>query len=491
MIAAWSLAAPYDGTPDEIDHIVRAVGVVSGDLAPSPAAAKRGSGAFQTVPAGLVRPNCWAFDPTRSAACAVPPSSDSNPVSAPTGAGRYHPAYYAIVGWPLVWWPGWPGVLMARLVSGAMAAALLAGALASITRCPRHRLMTAGLVLAITPMATCMASAVNPNGVEIAAGAAFFTALITLFVGEPAAASRSLLLLGGSGAVVLATFRVSGLLWLAVGAVAVLVPYPRGAVRNLLGRRGARLWIVLVAVAAVTTVMWATVMRATDLGDYSADRFLTISQAALVEMENWRRLLDEMVGVTGWLDTRMSTAFYLSWQLLAGSLLVAGFIAAGWGDRWRTAVLVVGGFAVPAALEVRYANETGFVAQGRYFLPVLAGVLLLAGHVLDRSGLPDDRSRSALRIGVVVVLPIHLVCLIYSMVRWQHGLPPMGEIGISDLNPLVGDWQPLVGPVVPLLVEITGLVLLAALVERLPAAAAGSTEVSYAPWPRSDRVARR
>lgn len=134
MIGAWSLAAPYDGSPDEVDHVIRAVGVVSGEVAPEPTEAKRGSGAFQTVPTGLVRTNCWAFDPTKTAACVVPPDADSTPVSVPTGAGRYHPAYYAIIGWPLKRWPGWSGVLVARLLSAAISAAFLASAFVSIMR---------------------------------------------------------------------------------------------------------------------------------------------------------------------------------------------------------------------------------------------------------------------------------------------------------------------------------------------------------------------
>src|SRR5690242_13724915 len=116
MIAGWAIAAPYNGTPDEIDHIIRAVGVVQGQVAPTPARAVRGSGAYQTVPRGLVRDNtCWIFKPGVSAACAPGPGSDRTPVVAGSGAGRYFPAYYALVGLPLRLWPGLPGLYLARL----------------------------------------------------------------------------------------------------------------------------------------------------------------------------------------------------------------------------------------------------------------------------------------------------------------------------------------------------------------------------------------
>jgi hypothetical protein len=182
---AWSIATPYDGAPDEREHIVRSAGVASGEVAPEPAAAKKGSGAFQTVPGGLVRDECWQHKPTVSVACAQQPGSDRTPTRMGTGAGRYQPVYYALVGWPLVLWPGWSGVLLARLVSAAICAALLAGAFVVITRWSRHRLMVAALLAATTPMAAHIGGAVNPNGPEIAAGVAFFAALVPLLLGHP------------------------------------------------------------------------------------------------------------------------------------------------------------------------------------------------------------------------------------------------------------------------------------------------------------------
>src|SRR4051794_40510738 len=78
MAGAWSVASPYEGAPDEIEHVVRAAGVVSGQVAPKPAAVKAGSGANQTVPRGLIRnsASCWIHKPAVPVDCAVPPGSD-------------------------------------------------------------------------------------------------------------------------------------------------------------------------------------------------------------------------------------------------------------------------------------------------------------------------------------------------------------------------------------------------------------------------------
>jgi hypothetical protein len=492
IIAGWSFAAPYDGSPDEIDHVVRAVGVVSGEVAPPPADAKKGSGAFQTVPQGLARTNCWAFGAGRSAACAVSPDGDRTPVSAPSGAGRYFPAYYAVVGWPLTWWPGWTGVFLARLVSGAAAAALLAGAVTVIANRPRHRLMLAGLLAGFTPMAASMASAVNPNGLEIAAALAFFTGLIHLLIGgAPPKAGGSapvsgLLWLVGLSGVALAVLRASSLLWLAVGFLAFLVPWSRTNVIPLLRRPAVWGWVAAIGVSGVAAFVWIVARNATDLGDYTAGRVLTFSQAWMVEAEKWPGYLDEAVGVTSWLDTRMSRIFYLVWELVAGALVVAAVVAGTRTDRWRMLVLAAAGLLGPAALEVRFANETGFITQGRYILPILAGLALLAAFVLGGAGLPAVTVRSAVRTAVLVFLPVHLVCLLYTMARWQRGLPEVGTRGITSLDPSRGEWHPVVGWQTPLVLEVLGLSILAVLLwvlaDRTGSSSADEGAAPRRPW---------
>lgn len=233
MISAWSVAVPYDGTPDEHDHVYRAIGVVSGDITPEPAAAVRGSGAFQTIPQGFQANQCWLPYPDKTPAdCAGgDPSGDRTPVRVGSGAGRYQPVYYAIVGLPLKLWPGWPGLILARLIGGALAAALLAAAVTVIARYTRGRLMMAGLVAAITPMATYFAGSVNPNGLEIAAGVAFFAAMVPLFLGPPERISPTLVRVAGFSALWLATLRSMGLVFLFFAVVSFALPPRRGRQR--------------------------------------------------------------------------------------------------------------------------------------------------------------------------------------------------------------------------------------------------------------------
>jgi len=304
--------------------------------------------------------------------------------------------------------------------------------------------MLGGLLAAATPMAMYMASAINPNGVEIAAGIAFFAVLIPLVLGRQEGATNGLIWLVGISGTALAVLRTSGLLWLLAGLAAVLIPWRGERIRTIWRRPATKLCLAGIAVATLTSAIWIARMKTTDLGDFTYPKVLTGGQALLFEAENWRRYLDEMVGVTGWLDTRMSAGFYIMWVLVAGALVVIALAFASWLDRWRMLILLAGGVGIPSALQVRYANETGFISQGRYLLPILVGVLLFACFVLEERGVTAAQARVLTRLVVVLLLPIQLVCLVYTMVRWQSGLPRLGDLGIVSLNPFRGEWHPLV-----------------------------------------------
>jgi hypothetical protein len=503
MIGAWSVAAPYDGTPDEMAHIIRAAGVVGGQVAPKPAAAENGSGAFQTVPRGLVRKNCWRYDARKSAACAQPPSADRTLVRVPTGAGRYNPVYYALVGGPVRLWPGWTGVLLARLISAALCAALLAGAFVSVMRWSRARLMGAGLLAATTPMALQMASAVNPSGLEICAGIALFASAIPLLLTEravagptPAAAGeetpvrprldRVLLWQVGISAALLAMLRAAGPFWLLTAFVALLIPWRLPRLRQWWRDRAARWWaLALVAIVALSGI-WVIVMKTTDLGNFRLTRHLGLSQVVIAMGSLWRQYFDEMVGVTSWLDTQMPASYYLVWQACAGTLLVLALVFGRWVDRWRLLVIFAGGVVVPTLLQVAEVNSVGFVTQGRYVLPVLVGLLLLGAYVPEERGFDPARSRVMTRLFVLVLLPLDLFALVYTMSRWQHGIPVFPYARAHNLNPLVGPWHPVLGSALPLVLEVVGLVLIGTLTWRMAGRSPAGTraaEIEDSPGP--------
>ncbi len=463
IIGAWSIATPYDGAPDEEQHLFRAAGVVAGDIMPKPEAVYNGSGAYQTIPSGIVSEDrgCWEFKPAISAACQPLPTGSRTPIRVASAAGRYSPLYYALVGWPLWLWPGWPGLLVARLVSAALAAALLASAFVCILRWSQHRLMLAGLMAAFTPMVGHLAGAVNPNGLEIAAGIAFFASAIPLLLGQREAPTQ-LVWVGGISAALLAALRSSGPLWVVVAFTALLVPPGLPYLRQLLRHRTLRWWALIILIALALSVAWTEVMKAADLGNFRGSVHLSLSQATFREADRWGGYLDQMVGVTSWLDTYVPAPIYRIWQFTAAGLLLWGLVLGQRADQLRLLILLAGGVLVPSALEVWYVNTQGFVTQGRYMLPLLVGVPLLSAWVLESRGVAVDQARTLTRFVVLLLLPIHFLVLIYTMVRWEKGLPPMPSL--SSFNLLVNSWRPPLGSITPLVAELVGLLLIGWLV---------------------------
>lgn len=475
LIGSWAVAQPYDASADEHDHMYRAYGVASGEIRPEPTAAIRGTGAFQTVAKGLIRPwpsvtvggqaawtvepPCWLFK-RASAACAEPPSADATPVVVASGAGRYNPVYYGLVGMPLKLWPGWPGVLLARLLSAAMCAAFLAGAITAIVRYSRHGLMMAGLVASATPLMLQFMASVNPNGPEMAAGIALFAGGIPLLIGRASATSKGLLALVGLSAVALATFRPTGLLFLGMTAIMFFLPLRASNLRALWAERAVRLWVAGIILACVAAVAWIFTSKATNLGTFTFGRTLTTGEAIVGETERWGwNYLPQFISELDWAtDVQLPAPIYFTWAFVAAALAIFGVVFGRGVDRWRMFAVLAGGLFVPAAVQVLSVNAVGFITQGRYLLPMLVGLLILGAYIMEERGLSAEHSHSLTRLVVGVLLVFQFLSLVFVMVRWQRGIP--GQYGIGWLNPFVGAWHPVVGSATPVFASLIGLLVI-------------------------------
>jgi hypothetical protein len=469
LLGGWALAAPYVGAPDEGDHMMRAYAAADGQIFPELVTTKSGTGGRFTVPRGLVPEYCWQFHGTKPAACAGEPGGDRTPVRQDVIVGRYPPLYYAVVGIPLRLFPDWTGILLARLTSAAMCAALFANALADALRWSRHRLLAVGVIAAFTPMAAHMAGAVNPNGLEIAAGVALAAAAVPLFQLPEAHRSHRLLRHLGLAAVTMCAIRVLGPLWVSIVVVALMLPLTRARLAGWWRWRAARRWFLIVVAVMAASAAWTLTFQANEIGDYTGGRHYQKVQAVRLAMWHARNWFDQMVGVMSWLDAVMPPFVYVLWQGAIAALLVWGLALADRGGRLTFLALGAGALGVPFALQVAFVNETGFVTVGRYLLPMAVALPILAALLLQRSGLAAAASRSVVRILTVVLLPLHLVCLSFTMVRWQRGETVEFAGGLGVINPLAGFWHPPLGSVVPLLLATAGVVLLGWLVlGRLP-----------------------
>lgn len=467
--AAWAIATPYDGGPDEQSHITRAAGVVNGDIIGKRAYVQIPGatlpGVWQTVPKGLdrVSPSCFAGWVKKTPKCVkdVPPASHTPTQKFTTAVGRYPPTYAAMVGWPLKWWPSDTGLLLARLISAALSAAFLAAAVHSILAWSRRPFLLAGLLIATTPMTLYLAGVINPNGLEITAAIAMWTALIPLIYGE-GRVDRRLLLLAGISAAMVASIRPAGPVFVVL-AVAVLVG-TAGRARILRLLRDRRVWLTsaVLTVVGLAAAVWSQVMKADELIAVPQGAGFGVPEAMrLVLVDRTSYYFESMIGRFGWGEVGMPTAYYAVWFAVAGFLLIAAVAGGRRSDRWRLALVVLSAFLLPLYMDLILTKTMGMMAQGRYILPSAVGAALLAAYVIDERGMfTPALTRSVLGWLAVLTLPAQLVALMYTMIRYQHGLTRP----VPAINPLTGRWQPPLGSGTALVVAVLGLAAIGAVI---------------------------
>ncbi len=103
-------------------------------------------------------------------------------------------------------------------------------------------------------------------------------------------------------------------------------------------------------------------------------------------MQRWPDYINEMVGVTSWLDAKMPGLAYVVWPVMAGAIVIWGYLFGDRSSRLRLVALGVAGILVPLAISVVYANTFGFITQGRYLLPVLVGLPILGAFLISSTG---------------------------------------------------------------------------------------------------------
>ena len=347
---------------------------------------------------------CFQFKNAIPASCQGPLGGSKKDVPVFTYVGRYPPLYYAIVGLPTLVFVSPTGIYMARLVSGALSAALLALAVTSLRRCRGAPLLAAGLALAITPMVLYLAAVVNPSGLEIASAVSAWAAAMAIASQRSEELSASAVAALGISAVVLILTRPLSPLWTLFIAGALLGLC--SSWRSLLRRRSVQGWLAGCLAAGFAALAW----------DLIADPFLTEPGAALpagttgphivvLAAERLDLLVTSSIGLFGWLDTPSPYAVTVTWLGALGAVVLVGVCLA----RRRGAALVAGNIvawdSVPLVLITAEARQNGILGQGRDFMPLAVGIPILAGVVAGER--LSDR-RTTLRLATLIISALAL-----------------------------------------------------------------------------------
>jgi hypothetical protein len=457
---AWAFATPLGGTPDEPAHLIKAAAVARGELLGD--ATEQPAVRSVTVPAIIGDANAWpcfAFHDEIGAACQAPFPERDGLVDATTSAGLYNPMYYALVGWPSLVLPtSESAVYGMRLVSVLLCSILLGYGLAALRTVTRPLAFGIAVLAASTPMVGFLLGALNPNGLEIAAGVALFGGLAAVVLRPGMPARAHLVAIAASG-VLLSNARGISPLWMALVAAVVLLLVPWARIRELRRSWRVRLTFLVLVLGVVAAGVWILVTGTLgSLGRFPGAGTESPLRAFLVMLT--RAIDPGYVGVFGWLDTPAPPAVYAVWSaLLLVPVVLAVAVARG---RRLAAVLVAtaGVVLLPAIVQAASVRGSGYIWQGRYALVALVLLVLVCAVVLSVAGFRvDDVPRSApvvlLAIAAGLAVLAHVAAFAFAIRRYAVGVD--GPItGI-----VTGGWAPPGGSIPWILVLGAGATLLA------------------------------
>lgn len=422
VIGTWSLATPLFGAPDEDAHLYRAVSLIHGDLIASRSGvnAPGQTTILVPVPADLNafarNLDCFRHNSDVPASCMtwshVPDRSQESLV--PSGAARYNPVYYALVGWPAAYSDALEVVWLMRLISIIMCAGLLTTAFISARR-EGSRYAVIALLVAVTPTTMFLSGSVNPNALEICASAAVWS-LLLLAIRQPAWDAPLVLRASIVPVALMVSTRAISPLWLAVIATIVgLAAGFRWIAATLRDRTTQATVAVLttVTLAGIAWTLWSGVLNiATPYGKPPV-QYTTSAALGKATRETWI-WARQTVGAFGWNDTMAPGVLVV---LLFVAIVV--LIAYSGPSRSRAALaLSATGVALAVSImsEVSGINMLGTWWQGRYVLPILIGVPMLAVAGQNDRGTARRFERPVLGFVTATIVTADAA----SFVLWLH-----------------------------------------------------------------------
>jgi hypothetical protein len=464
VMEAWSLATPLGAYPDSGTQTIKAVAVARGQwIGTRPTEATSAAVTAVRVPDIYLQPNvsCFAFHPTHPAGCTPPLTESSRTVSTVTHVGRYPPLYYLLVGWPSLVFFTTKSMYAMRTMSVLVNAAMLALAFATAQRWSRSPLLLAGLAVAVTPMTLFMSSVVDPSGLEITSAIAMWTAATVLVIDHPGDPPTALIRVLAVATAVLVLVRGDSPLW-PVLALGVLFPFAwrRIRIRELWARRDVRLWgglVVAAGIGAVAWVIWARALAVLALA-VPAPNTPAATIARVVAGQD-RGLISQSIGVFGWLDTPVPLLTELIWIGAGGGLVVLAVLLGSRRGLASVALAVGASGAVPFIVSDVTARHSGLIAQGRYFLPLVVCIPIVAAGACNRVDLLGEATRRVSAVIIWLAALGQFAAAAWALRRYLVGIdgPLLPTATVPD------SWRPPLGGTALDLVFVVGFAAMACL----------------------------
>lgn len=385
---AWIGSLPAFRGVDEHDHVYRADSVAAGHWVSTGDTTDESRGELVSVRRSIIEaagPVCDAWPYTKRYDChAYAPDGPDRALVA-SGAARYNPAFYWVVGTAARPFEGTAAVYAMRGAAAALCAALVALAFSAMQMMTSSPWRLGALLVVLTPTMTYSTAVAAPNGVEMAAALLAWVSLLALTrVPDTPHPHRWLAALAVTGLVVLSTVRSLGPFWalLIVGAVLALTPLSR--IRDL-RRRHPR---SMLAVAGA----WFTASALGAGWSLLSGTNAPSAEGVSLEGSAWGDLPRQVVlwtlqSIAAFpaRDSRAPVLVYALFFVASVGILALGLRNASRGTRRMMLAILITVVVVSATITVVTYTSSGLAWQGRYIWPLSMGVPLLAGLSITRT----------------------------------------------------------------------------------------------------------
>ena len=414
---AWASALPILRGPDEIEHILRVSGVALGDVLP-PDTPPNDPGVLRANAALVQRTatTCTILREDLDPSVCLPRALHSDgTVEVPSAATRYLALYHLVVSPPFLI-AGDANAWLLRALSGLLCAIVLAWAWTLTTVARKSLWGSAALAVAMTPAVLFATTVVAPSGLHYAGALLFWSGLMALYrVADP---SPTAALSVGVGGALLATTHTTGPLWLVLVLCTWLTAVGwRVGCRLLVGQGAAGLVAgALIFVSALSTVIWVLAFASNAPG--AGEPFAAETKAIGIFPHTvlW---VFQTIGVMPNRFDILWPEVYALWLLPIVLLIVLGWRAASGRARAAIGLAMAASVAIPTAATVLTYEAMGVGWQGRYGLPLLFGVVILVGEVLDARR--PVLSARRFRVGLMWLAATQYLCLLCLGLRESGG----------------------------------------------------------------------
>jgi hypothetical protein len=461
-IGAWSLSTPLGAAPDEPSHVTEAAAVVRGQLDNPEMVLRIGSTpvgevGWVGVPRWVtqVSVRCFRGKPNVPASCAPVVGNDTKPVVTATQFARYPPLYYLIAGVPSLLATGSGALYGMRLTVVLLDAALIALGLFLLAHYHPRRLSLVGAMIALSPMVFFVTSVVNSSGMETAAAFAAWCGGLCLV--ERTSIPNGLAVLTAVSFAILILSRPISPANAAVIIAVLMTLAVWGRARAFLRNRSVRpVWIsILIAMILFGVFVIAVGAPAPLRVGGTAPMGLLDRLWLTLRLTGGR--LRQCIGDFGWLDTPAPR-----WIVVVWTLVLVGFLAYGLAvsPRCRRALplLALAIVAMPMIFESPQMNSVGPYWQGRYWLPLVVGLPLVASSVAPRRVPPTERPAAATRRQLGGVVSLGLLVIVAQVAAFLTALHRY-ETGLGVPAGSRARWTPPGGTVLVVSIFIIGQIL--------------------------------